>query len=83
MSSAFTLRGPQPQLALQAGDLRLGVACGEAALQLLGDAGRQPSGAAAAPPDRKAPPRARTAAVNAAAVPAIRIRRLHPTSASG
>ena len=74
---------PQPQLALQACDLRPGVPCGEAALQLLGDAGRQPVGCRGGAPGPESAAEGEDGGGQHRRRPCDHDPSLHPTSASG
>ena len=74
---------PQPQLALEAGDLRLGVPGREAALQLLGDAGRQPVGCRGGAPGPEGAAEGEDGGGQCRRRPCDQDPSLHPTSASG
>ena len=73
----------QPKLALEAGDLRLGVAGGEAALQLLGDAGRQPVGCRGGAPGPEGAAEGEDGGGQHRRRPCDQYASPHPTSASG
>ena len=79
----FHVARPQPKLALEAGDLRLGVAGGEAALQLLGDTGRQAVGCCGGAPRPEGAAEGEDGGGQCRRRPCDQDPTLHPTSASG